>query len=192
MVSLLRSSSSSSSSWLTQILFSLLLLVILQQHHDCYGCLHEERIALLDIKSSFSGDQGSVDPYSKFMSWNNSSDCCSWAGVRCSSTINQVTRLDISYTHQPRNSNYTLNVSLFLPFREMRALILSGNNINGCIPSTDCFGSLAGLRKLEYLDISYNYFNGKDLSSLDALGSLKALSLRSNFIESELFIRGMY
>ncbi|KAH7688389.1 Leucine-rich repeat-containing N-terminal plant-type protein [Dioscorea alata] len=181
----------SSSLWLTQIMFSLLLLVILQQHHDCYGCLREERIALLDIKSSFSGDQGSIDPYSKFMSWNNSTDCCSWDGVQCSSTTKQVTRLDVSSTYQPWTSDYTFSMSLFLPFKEMRALILSDNNINGCIPITDCFGSLAGLKKLDYLDLSDNYFNGKDLSSLGALASLKGLSLGSNHMGSELFISGM-
>ncbi|XP_039115504.1 LOW QUALITY PROTEIN: receptor like protein 21-like [Dioscorea cayenensis subsp. rotundata] len=152
-----------------------------------YGCLHDERIALLGIKSSLlSGDRGNIDPES----WNNNSDCCSWDGVQCSSTTKQVTRLDISSTQPPWNSNYTLNISLFLPFKEMRALILSGNQINGCIPITDCFGSLAGLKKLEYLDLSGNYFNGKDLSSLGALASLKGLSLRHNYMGSELFIRG--
>ncbi|KAH7688384.1 Non-specific serine/threonine protein kinase protein, partial [Dioscorea alata] len=147
------------------------------------------RIALLDIKSSFSGDQGSIDPYSIFMSWNNSSDCCSWDRVRCSSTTKQVISLDISNAHRPWNSNYTLNISLFLPFKEMRALILFGNRINGCIPITDCFGSLAGLRKLEYLDLFDNYFNDKDLSSLGTLDSLKGLSLGSNNMGSEPFIK---
>lgn len=34
---------------------------------DYYGCLHVDRVAIVDIKFSFSSDQENIDPYSKFM-----------------------------------------------------------------------------------------------------------------------------
>ncbi|KAM0932062.1 putative leucine-rich repeat-containing, plant-type, leucine-rich repeat domain superfamily [Dioscorea sansibarensis] len=174
------------SSWLSTTLMLLLVLHhVLQQPNGCFACVEEERIPLLDIKSAFTDHESNiVDPYSIFNSWNKSVDCCSWDGVHCSPTTKHVRRLDLHDSY-----NNTLNVSLFLPFRELRSLSLSDNGFTSCIPS-DCFGSLAKLDNLEYLDLSWNNFDSKALSSLAALGSLKALSLRGFVTETEFFVNG--
>ncbi|XP_039119207.1 putative receptor-like protein 8 [Dioscorea cayenensis subsp. rotundata] len=169
------------SSWLsTLMLLWMLLLVhlVLQQPNGCFACVEQERIALLDIKSAFT------DPLSFFMSWNKSFDCCSWYGVHCSPTTKHVRHLNLASAWGNDNSN-TLNVSLFLPFWELQHLTLTLNGFNSCIPS-DCFGRLEKLNNLEYLDLSKNYFDSKALSSLAALASLKALSLRG--LTTEFFI----
>lgn len=196
------------SSWL--IPFWMLVHQVLQQPNGCFACVEEERIALLDIKSTFS------DPYSIRESWNKSSfDCCSWYGVYCSPTTKHVRHLDLAaLTSWEGDSNNILNISMFLPFQELQGLILSDNFFNSCIPS-DCFGSLAELdnlqhldlshnnfyfinvsiatpklSKLEYLDLSYNQLNGSIVPYLIGLSSLKALSLHWNNIGRGLPFKG--
>ncbi|KAH7688448.1 Leucine-rich repeat-containing N-terminal plant-type protein [Dioscorea alata] len=178
----------SCSSWLSILmLFWMLLLVhlVLQQPNGCFACVEQERIALLDIKSAFTdGHESNADSY-PIESWNKSIDCCSWYGVRCSPATKHVSSLDLYHSYKK-----TLNVSLLLPFQELRSLSLSGNEFNSCIPS-NCFSRLRKLNSLEYLDLSWNYFDSKALSSLAALSSLKALSLRGFWMETEFFINGM-
>ncbi|KAH7688437.1 Non-specific serine/threonine protein kinase protein [Dioscorea alata] len=113
-----------------------------------------------------------------------STECCSWDGVHCSPATKHVNRLHL-YSY-----GYTVNISLFLPFGELRSLTLLDNHFDNCIPS-DCFESLAKLNNLEYLDLSGNNFDSKALSSLAALSSLKALSLRYFWVGTESFINGM-
>ena len=126
------------SSWLssTLMLFWMLSLVlhhVIQQPNGCFACVEEVRIALLDIKLAFT------DPFSVFESWNKSAiDCCNWYGVHCSSTTKHVRRLDLALSWENYKNN-SLNVSLFLPFRELRSLMLCGNGFNSCMPN-DCFG----------------------------------------------------
>ncbi|XP_039117824.1 receptor-like protein 9a [Dioscorea cayenensis subsp. rotundata] len=170
-------------------LFWMLLLVhhVLQQPNGCFACVEQEKIALLDIKSAFTRQEINADPYSIFESWNKNMECCSWDRVHCSPTTKHVRSLDL---HDSIYSyGYTLNISLFLPFRELRSLTLSYNYFNNCIPSNS-FGRMAKLDNLEYLDLSGNYFDFKALSSLAALGSLKALSLRDFWMENEFFTNG--
>ncbi|XP_039120004.1 receptor like protein 21-like [Dioscorea cayenensis subsp. rotundata] len=191
------------------MLFWMMLLVhhVLQEPTGCFACVEEERIALLDIKSVIT------DPFSSYTSWNKSSvDCCSWYGVHCSPTTKHVNRLVVTFAWE---SNRTLNVSLFHPFRELRSLILSSNDFNGCIPS-DCFQSLAKLdnlrhldlssnkfyfinvssatlklSKLRYLDLSYNKLNESIVPYLVGLSSLKALYLSGNNMGGDLLLKGL-
>ena len=140
------------SSWLSTTLMLLLVLHhVLQQPNGCFACVEEVRIPLLDIKVAFT------DPFSIFESWSKSAiDCCNWYGVHSSSTTKHVRRLDLALSWENYNNN-SLNVSLFLPFRELRSLILCGNGFNSCIPN-DCFGGLAELDSLQHLDLSMNEF----------------------------------
>lgn len=140
------------------MLFWMMLLIhhVLQQPTGCFACVEEERVALLEIKSAFSDHEGIAKPYSIFDYWNKSIECCSWYGVYCSPTMKHVRHLDLAFTLEYYNNN-TLNVSMFLPFRELRSLVLSNNGFNSCIPS-DCLGSLAKLDSLRRLDLSSNKF----------------------------------
>ncbi|KAH7688454.1 Non-specific serine/threonine protein kinase protein [Dioscorea alata] len=177
------------SSWLnTLMLLWMLLLVhlVLQQPNGCFACVEQERIALLDIELAFTGHVSIADPSSFFSLWNKSIECCSWLGVHCSPTSKHVRGLDlvgITWENMMFNSN-TLNISLFLPFRELRNLNLYGNHFNSCCIPSDCFGRLAKLDiNLKFLDLSWNNFDSKALSSLATLRSLKALSLKQFWIE---------
>ena len=174
---------------LSSLLCSILLLIWLQPN-GYLACIEEERIALLDIKLSVT-----ADGHSFFQTWNisYSSDCCRWDRIRCSPITKRITNLDLSWDFQNggRFSYYTLNISLFLPFKELRSLVLFNNGNTACLP-IDCFQHLVPLKRLEYLDISANYFDGKTLASLAALRSLRGLALSGNGMQSDFFISGMY
>ncbi|KAM0939101.1 putative non-specific serine/threonine protein kinase [Dioscorea sansibarensis] len=153
------------------------------------ACIEEERIALLDIKLSVT-----ADGHSFFQTWNisYSSDCCRWDRIRCSPITKRITNLDLSWDFQNggRFSYYTLNISLFLPFKELRSLVLFNNGNTACLP-IDCFQHLVPLKRLEYLDISANYFDGKTLASLAALRSLRGLAMSGNGMQSDFFISAL-
>ncbi|KAH7688449.1 Non-specific serine/threonine protein kinase protein [Dioscorea alata] len=168
--------------------FASWLLILVFVLHCCSGCVENERIALVEIKSSYVAWEH-INRKSVILSWNQSIDCCSWPGVHCSPTTKHVTGLELRNAYSTYGTNRRpLNFSLFLPFTELQSLSLRDNDIRICIPKTDCFGSLAGLKKLKYLDLSYNYFDGKVLSSFPASSSLKVLGLAGNNLTSEKFI----
>ena len=106
------------------------------------GCLEEERIALLQIKTSFG-----ENPYLKsspVFSWGEDALCCSWYGVTCSnSTTRRVVEIHISnsiywswddwYLINASMGGWYLNASIFLPFQELNVLDLTFNGIAGCV-----------------------------------------------------------
>ena len=96
------------------------------------GCLEEERIALLQIKTSF----GLNDIPSQLSYWGKDALCCSWEGVTCSnSTTRRVIEIDLFFARYRYSSmgDLYLNASIFLPFQELNVLDLSGNGIAGCV-----------------------------------------------------------
>jgi len=99
------------------------------------GCLEEERIALLQIKTSF-GENPNLES-SPVLSWGEDALCCSWFGVTCSnSTTRRVIEIDLSspsYWFPYMGDHWYLNASIFLPFQELNVLDLSGNGIAGCV-----------------------------------------------------------
>ena len=104
------------------------------------GCLEEERIALLQIKTSFVDH--SNDTSSWLLSWGEDALCCSWKRVTCSnSTTRRVIEIDLFFARywyfpvfstQDMGDLY-LNASIFLPFQELNVLDLSTNGIAGCV-----------------------------------------------------------
>ena len=96
------------------------------------GCLEEERIALLQIKTSFV-DHSNDSPYP--LSWGEDALCCSWERVTCSnSTARRVVEIDLSNSRDWYSmGDLNLNASIFLPFQELNVLNLSGNGIAGCV-----------------------------------------------------------
>ena len=97
------------------------------------ACFEEERIALLQIKTSF----GLNDIPSQLSYWGKDALCCSWEGVTCSnSTTRRVVEIHLSFARYDWYSSmgdWYLNASIFLPFQELNVLDLSVNGIAGCV-----------------------------------------------------------
>ncbi|KAB5556089.1 hypothetical protein DKX38_006998 [Salix brachista] len=113
--------------WMLLTLFTL----VGEWHGTCYGFLEEERIGLLEIKSS-------IDPNGfSLIDWVDTSNesisnCCEWGGVWCDNTTRRVIELDLSGVRDVSLGDLVLNASLFLPFKELRSLALGNNAIVGC------------------------------------------------------------
>ncbi|KAK8703736.1 hypothetical protein V6N13_047382 [Hibiscus sabdariffa] len=143
------------------------------------ACLKHERNALLQLKPFFNH-------HNKLADWDEvkSSDCCEWMGIECNTTTRRLIGLSLNYT---RNSDETwyLNVSLLLPFVELKSLYLPENAIAGCIENE-------GFEKLSS-NLTGNQMKGSShpkgfqwLSrlKLNNLTKLKYLDLSGNRIES--------
>ncbi|KAF5464156.1 hypothetical protein F2P56_014254 [Juglans regia] len=177
------------------------VLVIFVQTREYMGCLEEERVGLLHLKSFLII---SIQPhtYSDYFlpSWidHEKSDCCGWERVKCNSTTGHVIELSLDnlmqnyydlYFYYGRENyeehSWLLNVSLLESFKELRSLDLSFNAIDGCIPD-EGFEKLSTLKNLEILNLGYNFFghdNSHIVQSLGAITSLKTLNLTKNKLE---------
>ncbi|XVF65227.1 hypothetical protein PTKIN_Ptkin09bG0230500 [Pterospermum kingtungense] len=153
------------------------------------ACREDERIALLQLKPFFN-------PYNVLKSWVEAaqgSDCCQWEGVECSTSFSSSSRrvigISLDFARSPhyfgtivvaKDSNWHLNASLFLPFKELKRLYLRGNGISGFVESEGLANRSLALGNLEMLDLSDNYINDTILLSLSQLSSLKHLYLSDN------------
>ncbi|PPD76802.1 hypothetical protein GOBAR_DD26275 [Gossypium barbadense] len=175
------------SKWLAMV-----LVVLSLGSGLCDGCLEEERFALFQLKPFFEFiDYKFQDLINDDFVYEkeSSSNCCF---ERLSSKLDKLENLDLSDNHFNNNilaslselsSLKSLNLAenVFTrsnPTNDLNALsnleelILSGNEVNGFIPSQ-------GLRlmNLKHLDLSGNGFNNSILSSLATLSNLKTLSV---------------
>ncbi|XP_012473509.1 receptor-like protein 15 isoform X3 [Gossypium raimondii] len=184
------------------------LLFIIQGWRQIEGCLEQERIALFQLKSFFN-DSNWVDV--------KGSNCCEWEGVECNVTSERVIGLDLGFKRQWDNREWIsdpygyLNVSLFLPFEELKSLDLSGNEIADLVDNQELksltnlktlelnFNSIKSLRQfqgekaqpminLEVLNLDYNSLNNNDLAYLKGLSSLRSLSIGGNQLEGSVGI----
>ncbi|XP_057969372.1 receptor-like protein 56 [Malania oleifera] len=163
------------------------------------GCHAEERKALLRIKDFVKSNWLSSSSSSTtdiFPSWvagaAESIDCCKWERVKCNSTTGRLMDLslfninNITYYERLeciRCEDRLLNASLFLPFQDLTTLNLSLNSISGFLPNQG-FEKLTSLKKLEILDLGYNYFYKRNIfRSLGQLTSLKTLILGHNGLD---------
>ncbi|KAL6192680.1 hypothetical protein ACLB2K_033766 [Fragaria x ananassa] len=114
------------------------------------ACNEEERAALLKFR------QGLKDPYGQLSSWVGE-DCCNWTGIGCSNQTGNVLKLDLSQ-----------------PFSCVeKPTVATGGYIWACLLGGELDPSLLSLTYLNYLDLSYNNFQGIAIPSF--LGSLKKL-----------------
>nr|XP_016499263.1 PREDICTED: LRR receptor-like serine/threonine-protein kinase ERL1 [Nicotiana tabacum] len=158
-----------------------------------HSCWKEEKIALLKLKQNINYTNGSY-----FSTWvaNETSNCCQWEGIICSNSSRKVTELSISVktfikedisgiesSNTDNWGNWHFNASLFLPFKNLKALLLRGYSIANWIED-EGFEKLKQLTKLEKLDLAGNNFNRSIFLSLSQLTSLKSLNLGRNNIES--------
>ncbi|KAG6683297.1 hypothetical protein I3842_12G005800 [Carya illinoinensis] len=180
------------------------VLVVFVQTSEYMGCLEEERIGLLHLKSFLIISIRPLKAYNSnylLPSWvdHENSDCCGWERVTCNSTTGHVEELSLNnfLAYDPTYANdvdfyykkvkyverWLLNVSLLEPFKELRSLDLSFNTIDGCIRD-EGFEKLSTLKNLEILNLGYNFFDDNSiLQSLGAITSLKTLNLTGNKLE---------
>ncbi|KAG6632839.1 hypothetical protein CIPAW_12G006600 [Carya illinoinensis] len=160
------------------------VLVVFVQTSEYMGCLEEERIGLLHLKSFLIISIQPLKAYNSdylLPSWVNheKSNCCGWERVTCNST----TDVDFYFKRVKYEGRWLLNVSLLEPFKELRSLDLSFNVIDGCIQD-EGFEKLSTLKNLEILNLGYNFFDDNSiLQSLGAITSLKTLNLSWNKLE---------
>ncbi|MBA0645026.1 hypothetical protein Goklo_013168 [Gossypium klotzschianum] len=149
-------------------------------------CLPHERDALLHYKTTISVDCDlnsggyNKDPYPRIdiESWNKSTDCCSWEGVKCDNVAGHVIGIDLS--HSCLVGSLFANNSLF-QLHNLQWLDLSSNNLRGSLlENTSSLFHFHGLRRLNLAD---NSFNGTISSKLfSRLVSLTHLNLSFNGI----------
>ncbi|GKV49488.1 hypothetical protein SLEP1_g56239 [Rubroshorea leprosula] len=100
-------------------------------------CSHEEALALLQFKTSFSINFTVSNPdycanlfytkpnYSKIESWKEGIDCCSWDGVSCDNVTGHVIALNLICSHL--SGTFPSNSTLFL-LKNLQSLNLAFND----------------------------------------------------------------
>ncbi|GKV38394.1 hypothetical protein SLEP1_g46309 [Rubroshorea leprosula] len=141
-------------------------------------CSHEEALALLQFKTSFSIDYTVWENYcgqnySKMESWKEGIDCCSWDGVSCDNVTGHVIALNLScsFLYGTFRSNSTL---FFL--KNLQSLNLSWNDFrHSKIPS-----EISQFTRLKHLDVSFSQFSGQVPEEIAHLPKLVSLNLSSS------------
>ncbi|XP_052478700.1 LOW QUALITY PROTEIN: receptor-like protein 15 [Gossypium raimondii] len=146
------------------------------------GCWQQERVALLQLHSVFDVSDWIAE---------KGSNCCHWKNIECHNTSGRVKGLSLplKYSWNRGDSSWYLDVSLFLPFKELKSLDLYGNGIKDFIdnkvPLSTAFSNL------EMLILSNNDFHDSILSKVKTLPNLKVLDLSDNRMESLQHLQGM-
>ena len=117
--------------------FVLLLFVILVSYVSGHkGCFEEERKGLLELKEFIRFNNKSFIHYEFFfIDWvddEGNNECCKWSRVTCNHNTGHVIKLSLENMYKVLIWNsWSLNISLFLPFKELQNLTLSNSNIDG-------------------------------------------------------------
>ncbi|GLT28268.1 hypothetical protein SLA2020_032120 [Shorea laevis] len=152
-------------------------------------CSHEEALALLQFKTSFSinytvpfpdynpdycVDQFYTKPnYSKIESWKEGIDCCSWDGVSCDNVTSHVIALNLSCSFL--YGTFPSNSPLFF-LRNLQSLNLALNDFRlSKIPS-----KISQFTRLKHLDVSFSGFSGQVPAEIAHLPKLVSLNLSSS------------
>ncbi|CAN6581512.1 unnamed protein product [Malus baccata var. baccata] len=111
-------------------------------HHQC---IQHQQLLLLNLKKTLKFDYDTSSPPtlpSKFISWNSSTDCCSWFGVTCS-TNGHVVGLDFS--SQSISGGIDNSSSLF-DLQQLQSLNLADNIFSSGSRIPSAIGKLINLR----------------------------------------------
>ncbi|XP_006363779.1 receptor-like protein 12 [Solanum tuberosum] len=125
-------------------------------------CPSDQALALLQFKHMFAINPSAshdcfditgewMQSYSKTLSWNKSTDCCSWDGVHCDETTGKVIELNLTCSNL--QGKFDSNTSLF-QLSNLKRLDLSSNNFSGSLISPK-FGEFSNLT---HLDLSHSGF----------------------------------
>ncbi|CAN6206845.1 unnamed protein product [Urochloa humidicola] len=137
------------------------------------SCTEQERSSLVDFRDGLSLESnGGLN-----MSWVNSTDCCQWEGISCSSdgvvTDVLLPSKSLKGMIPPSLSNLTglLNLNL------------SCNSLYGKLPAELVFSS-----SIIVLDVSFNHLSGSlpERQSSNPSLPLKVLNISSNFFKGQL------
>ncbi|XP_078153507.1 leucine-rich receptor-like protein kinase family protein [Carex rostrata] len=177
----------------SSLLFLLCLLFLSPTSLSINTLLSKRKQAsiLVSLKNSLSTPSPGL-----FQPWNlsNHTLLCSWPGVHCDPTNEQVVKLDIS------NSNLTGSISVVTSLTSLRYLNISNNQINCSLSSfnfssssqlevfdaynNNFFGTLplgfVSIPSLRHLDLGGNYFSGEIPKLYGSFQSIKFLSLAGN------------
>jgi len=110
--------------WMLLALFTL----VGEWSGNCYGCLEEERVGLLEIKAL-------IDPHGIYLrDWMDiNSSCCEWEWIECDNTTRRVIQLSLGGERDESLGDWVLNASLFQPFKELQSLDLGTTGLVGCL-----------------------------------------------------------
>ncbi|XP_017981480.1 PREDICTED: receptor-like protein kinase HAIKU2 [Theobroma cacao] len=153
-----------------------------------------ETQALLDFKNKLK------DPLNVLDSWKESESPCRFFGVSCDPVSGKVT--EISLGNKSLSGEVSPSISVL---HSLTKLYLPQNAISGKIPAqlNECTNlivlnltwnkmvgiipDLSGLKKLEFLDLTFNFFSGKFPSWVGNLTELRSLGLAdNNYDEGEI------
>ncbi|KAH0732802.1 hypothetical protein KY289_003990 [Solanum tuberosum] len=109
------------------------------------------------------------------LSWNKSTDCCSWDGVHCDEMTGQVIELDLSCSKL--QGKFHSNSSLF-QLSSVKRLNLSYNDFTGSLISPK-FGEFSSLTHLDLLDSSFTGLIPSEISHLSKLHVLRISGLNN-------------
>ncbi|EAY80343.1 hypothetical protein OsI_35513 [Oryza sativa Indica Group] len=124
-----------------------------------------DRLSLLDFKNAII-----LDPQQALVSWNDSTQVCSWEGVFCRvKAPNHVVALNLTNRDLVGTISPSLGNLTFL-----KHLILTGNAFTGQIPA-----SLAHLHRLQTLSLAANTLQGR-IPNLANYSDLMVLDLFRN------------
>ncbi|WMV06781.1 hypothetical protein MTR67_000166 [Solanum verrucosum] len=133
-------------------------------------CPEDQALALLQFKNMFPINPNASDycfefkefhSYPKTLTWNRSTDCCSWDGVHCDKMTGQV--IELNLTCSGLQGKFHSNSSLF-QLSNLKRLDLSYNDFSGSLISPkfdsdltilNCsFKNLTQLRELHLYDVN--------------------------------------
>nr|XP_027099130.1 putative receptor-like protein 8 [Coffea arabica] len=165
--------------------WALALSIILNGRQLCSGCFLEEKHALLDFKASLNV---TTNAHLILSSWTGkegdgaNDDCCTWERVKCSNITGRIVELHLSNLRENMYEDWyvNINISTFIPLKDLRALDLSYNLFHGEV--TGC-RDWAKLQNLESLYLDWNNFNNSIIPCITAITELKRLSLRDLGLE---------
>ncbi|GLT26046.1 hypothetical protein SLA2020_011360 [Shorea laevis] len=159
-------------------------------------CSHEEALALLQFKTSFSINYTIPDPdypdycvdnfytkpnYSKIESWKEGIDCCSWDGVSCDNVTGHVIALNLSCSFL--YGTFPSNSTLFF-LRNLQSLNLALNDFrHSKIPS-----EISQFTRLKHLDVSFSRFSGQVPREIAHLPKLVSLNLSDWYDSFDLIL----